>query len=79
MVQVGATGLTFDNDFLSVSSYTVEDAVSTTTLSDLLNNTTITLAGNNGGTLTANVKTNTTDVLNLTLQIQLRQLKLSLN
>jgi S-layer protein len=67
VVQVGASGLTFDNDFLSVSSYTVEDGVSAATLSDLLNNTTITLAGDNGGTVTANVKTNTTtDVMNLT-------------
>jgi len=66
VVQVGATGQTFDNDFLSVSKYVVEDGVTAATLTDLLNNTTVTLQGDNSGTLTTNIKTNTSsDVLNL--------------
>jgi S-layer protein len=65
-VRVGATGLTFDNDFLSVTNYSVE-AVAAAVLSDLANNTTITLLGDNSTSVTANVKTNTSnDVLNLT-------------
>jgi S-layer protein len=66
VVQVGGNGLTFDNDFLSVSSYSVE-AVAASVLSDLANNTTITLLGDNSTSVTANIKTNTaSDVLNLT-------------
>jgi hypothetical protein len=65
-VRVGATNLTFDNDFLAVSNYSVE-GIATATLSDLSNNTTITLLGDNATSVTANVKTNTSsDVLNLT-------------
>ena len=65
-VQIGATGQSFDNDFLSVSNYKLE-TIAAATITNMLNNSNVTFMGDNSGIITFDVKTNTTsDVLNLT-------------